>query len=345
MENRLHIEVCFESVPTVSNAHPMVTRGKSGITKPNQRYVLFNNRVAYPEPKTVTAALKDEYWNAAMTEEYDNCIETNTWTLVPYTSDMKVIGNGWIYKSMVDENGVLKKRRARMVARGNHQEEGIDYLETYSPVVRTPTVWLVLHLATIMKWEIKQMNVSNAFLHGDLKETVYMLQPAGFIDKARPTHVCKLNKSLYGLKQSPRAWFDKFSNFLLEFGFVCSTADPSLFIYMKGSDVIMLLLYVDDMAITGNKSTVMYKLLQELHKQFRMKDLGRLHYFLGIQVHFHDGGLFLTQQKYADDLLVLAGMDSCSPMPTPLPVQLNRENEPSPPFSNPTYFRSLAGKL
>lgn len=150
-----------------------------------------------------------------------------------------------------------------------------------------------------MKWEVKQMDVKNAFLHGDLKETLFMKQPAGFVDKTKPDHVCHLHKSLYGLKQSPRAWFNKFNDFLIEFGFVCSVKDPSLVIYNKNGNIIMFLLYVDDMAITGNSSAILTKLLDELNSKFRMKDLGRLHYFLGIQVTFHEGGFFLSQEQYA----------------------------------------------
>ena len=118
------------------------------------------------------------------------------------------------------------------------------------------------------------MDVQNAFLHGDLTETVYMRQPAGFVDESKPDHVCHLHKSLYGLKQSPRAWFDKFSTYLMEFGFTCSIPDPSLFVYAKGKDIILLLLYVDDMLITGNNSETLASLLTELNKQFKMKDLG-----------------------------------------------------------------------
>jgi len=197
---------------------------------------------------------------------------------------------------------------------------------------------MVLHIVTVMEWEVKQMDVKNAFLHGDLTETVYMLQPAGFVDKNNPTHVCHLHKALCGLKQAPRAWFDKFSNYLLEFGFCCSIKDPSLFIYIKGNDLILLLLYVDDMVLTGNN-------LEDLNTHFRMKDLGQMHYFLGIQAHFHENGLFLSQQKYAEDLLTIAAMDECSPMPTPLPLQLHKVPYQEKLFSNPTYFRSLAGKL
>ena len=205
------------------------------------------------------------------------------------------------------------------MAQGNNQEEGIDYLETYSPVVRIATVRVVLHLATIMKWEVKQMDVKNAFLHGDLLETVYMRQPAGFVDKKKPYHVCLLHKSLYGLKQSLRAWFNKFSDFLIEFGFVCSVKGPSLFIYSHDGNIIMLLLYVDDMAITGNNSTALTNLLEKLNSKFMMKDFGKLHYFLGIQASFHDREMFLTQEQYAIDLLTVAGMEDSAPVNTPLP--------------------------
>ncbi|KFK30733.1 hypothetical protein AALP_AA6G020200 [Arabis alpina] len=336
--------------PTVSNPtrvthHPMLTRAKAGIVKPNPRYALLTQKVSYPEPKTVSSALKHSGWTAAMQDEIGNCAEAETWSLVPYTPDMHVLGSKWVFRTKLTADGELDKLRARIVAKGFNQEEGIDYLETYSPVVRTATVRTVLHTATVMNWEIKQMDVKNAFLHGELSETVYMTQPAGFEDKAHPDHVCQLHKSIYGLKQSPRAWFDKFSTYLLEFGFVCSKKDPSLFVYSKGKDIIMLLLYVDDMLITGNSSRVLEELLVELNKHFRMKDLGKLHYFLGIQAHFHEAGLFLSQAKYAEDILAVAGMSNCVPMPTPLPTQPDRVSDQEKEFENATYFKSLAGKL
>ena len=120
-----------------------------------------------------------------------------------------------------------------------------------------------------MKWEVKQMDVKNAFLHGDLLEKAYMRQPVGFIDKTRPDHVCLLHKSLYGLKQSPRAWFNKFSDFLIEFGFICSIKDPSLFIYSHDGNIIMLLLYVDDMLIASKEKSTIQKLKDQLSMDFR----------------------------------------------------------------------------
>ncbi|XP_048626071.1 uncharacterized mitochondrial protein AtMg00810-like [Brassica napus] len=172
-----------------------------------------------------------------------------------------------------------------------------------------------------------------------------MKQPAGFVDQEHPHHVWKLNKAIYGLKQAPRAWFDKFSTFLIDFGFCCSKSDPSLFVYKTETDIIILLLYVDDMVITGNSSESLDHLLKQLNSEFRMTDMGKLHYFLGIQVQTHDKGLFLCQQKYAEDLLAVARMKDCEPIPTPLPHQLNRVEDKSELFSHPTYFRSLAGKL
>lgn len=209
----------------------------------------------------------------------------------------------WVHKVKLNADGTLLKLRSRLVAKGNQQEEVVNFLETYNPVVRTATVRLVLHLAVMHHWDIKQLDVKNAFLHGDLSETVYMRQPPGFEDKNHPDHVCLLRKAIYGLKQAPRAWFDKFSSYLLEFRFVCNEKDAPLFVYQKDKDVIFLLLYVDDMVLTGNNKDLIQKLLVSLKKQFQMKDMGPLSYFLGIQAHFTPPDLFLNQEKYACDLL------------------------------------------
>lgn len=172
-----------------------------------------------------------------------------------------------------------------------------------------------------------------------------MHQPPGFVNPEKPTHVCKLNKAIYGLKQAPRAWFNRFSDFLLAFGFTCSIRDPSFFIYQRNGDVMLLLLYVDDIALTGSNKSLIDKLLEALNKEFRMKDLGSFHYFLGLQAHFLSNGLFINQKKYAEDLLHISGMSDCTPVVTPLPLQLNRVPDNSPLFPQPSYFRSLAGKL
>lgn len=301
--------------PAIVNAHAMATRAQSGISKPNPRYVMLTIKGIPEAPKTVATDLKHSGWNRAMGEEIDTCNETNTWSLVPSPDDFNVLGCKWVCRTKLNDDGTLDKLTAIIIAKWYEQEEGIDFLDTYSPVVRTGTVRMVLYLATIEGWELKQLDVKNGFLHGDLKEIVYMEQPLGFEDQKHPDYVCKLHKAIYGLKQAPRAWFDKFSLYMLEFGFICSIGDPSLFIYQKGNSILILLLYVDDMVLTGNDQGLVQTFLSTLNEKFRMKDMGFLHYFLGIQVQRTSTGLFLNQEKYAKDLLQTAGMLDCAPMP------------------------------
>lgn len=148
-------------------------------------------------------------------------------------------------------DGFLERLKAWLFAKGFIQEEGIDYTETYCPVIKVATVRLGLALATMNHWMINQLDVKNAFLHGNLNETMYMQEPLGFISQSHPTFVCKLNKALYGLKQAPRVWFDRFSTFLFSQGFYSSLTDSSLFILYTPVGMIVLLLYVDAMLVTG----------------------------------------------------------------------------------------------
>lgn len=144
------------------------------------------------------------------------------------------IGCKWVYRIKRNPDGSVARHKARLVAKGYHQTEGIDYEETFSPVVKKPTVCIILSLAAQFDWELRQLEVKNAFLHGNLTEEVYMQQPQGFINPNSPNHVCKLLKSLYGLKQTPRAWFECFTSHLLTLGFQTSHADSSLFTRVSG---------------------------------------------------------------------------------------------------------------
>ena len=153
-----------------------------------------------------------------------------TWSLVPYSPDKHVVGCCWVYRLKYNHDGSIAHYKARLVAKGFHQEYGVDYTETFSPVVKQSTVRVVLALAIHFNWVLDQLDVTNAFLHGILNEDIYMVQPTGFVNACFPTHLCKLHKSLYGLKQALRAWYERFSNFLLGLGFHTTYADPSLFI-------------------------------------------------------------------------------------------------------------------
>lgn len=188
----------------VGNVHPMTTRLKSDIQKPNTRYVLLASKFVSDTPKTITTAMKHPGWSEAVLDGIRRLHLLKTWTLVPETLDMKVLDSRWLYKEKLNPDGTLDKHKVRLVAKGNEQKKGVDYLETFSPVVRTTTIRLVLKVATTKQWPIKQLDVSNAFQHGDLNEPVYMYQPSGFVDPEIPDHVCCLTKALYSLKHATK---------------------------------------------------------------------------------------------------------------------------------------------
>ena len=170
-----------------------------------------------------------------------------------------------------------------------------------------------------------------------------MEQPQGYVDPRHPLHVCKLNKALYGLKQAPRAWFQRFSSFLLKLGFFCSRVDTSLFVFTKKDDLIYLL-YVDDIILTGNNPALINRFISQLHSEFAVKDLGPLSYFLGLEVSYIPDGFFLSQVKYATDILARAQLLDSKPVTTPMIVSQRLSSEGTP-FANPTLYRSLVGAL
>ena len=162
-----------------------------------------------------------------MKDEYAALARNRTWSLVPRPSNRPIIGCRWIYKTKLSPTGHVDRFKARLVAKGFHQEGGIDYLDTFSPVIKVTTIRLLLSIAVSKNWQIRKLDISNAFLHGDLTELIYMEQPQGFRDSAFPHHVCQLRKSLYGLKQAPREWFRKLSGQIVSLGFTGSKTDTS----------------------------------------------------------------------------------------------------------------------
>lgn len=156
-----------------------------------------------------------------------------------------------------------------------------------------------------------QLDVSNAFLYGTIQEDIFMSQPQGFTDPTKPHHVCQLYKALYGLKQAPRAWYSPFSSFLISRGFILSFIDPSLFVHHSKTGLTILLIYVNDILLIGGDTNIITHLLHDFQQHFDMKNLGPLNYFLGIKASHSSNSLFLSQHKYAKDLLQWAGMDSC----------------------------------
>lgn len=258
---------------------------------------------------------------------------------------MNVVGCKWVYRTKLRVDGSLERLKARLVAKGFNQVEGVDFSETFSPVVKQASIWVILTIALTHNWDIRQLDVKNAFLNGHLNEQVFMEQPPGFAHPVYPDHVCQLKKALYGLRQAPRAWFDRFSVFLLSVGFFCSSAHSSLFICHGQQGTIFLLLYVDDIILTGNNPSSLTWVLRRLNQEFAMKDLGYIHYFLGIQAHQFPGGLFLNQAKYAHELLERALMQDYKPSPTPMVQKLQSCFSTDELFKDPHLYRSLVGGL
>ena len=304
------------------NTHQMQTRAKNKVFKPAKKFsFVVNNKTLLSnenEPTTVIQALKDELWRGSMSEEFDSQLRNHTWSLVPRKKSYNVVGCRWVYRIKRKADGTIDRRKSRLVGKGYHQRPGVDYQDTYSPVIKQPTVLLVLSLAVMNNWPLRQLDVNNAFLQGNLNEDVYMEQPQGFVDKDKPDYVCKLNKAIYGLKQAPRVWYLELRQFLLQSGFKNSVADASLFILIVGKITLYVLIYVDDIIVTGNDPTRVQQFIDILSKRFSLKDLGALSYFLGIETQRSGSGLLLTQRKYINDLLARVNMTTVNPVSSPM---------------------------
>ena len=235
--------------------------------------------------------------------------------------------------------------KARWVVRGFRQRAGVDFTDTFAPVVKPGTIRAVLQLAVSRAWPVHQLDVSNAFLHGHLAEQVFCEQPTGFVDATHPDHVCLLSRSLYGLKQAPRAWYQRIAAFLQTLGFTSTRSDASLFVYHHGVDTTYLLLYVDDIILTASTVALLQRLTARLRDEFALKDLGPLHYFLGIEVVRRPDGFFLHQQRYAHELLDRAGMLNCKPAPTPVDTKAKVSALEGSPASDAAFYRSIVGAL
>ncbi|PKA49505.1 Retrovirus-related Pol polyprotein from transposon TNT 1-94 [Apostasia shenzhenica] len=221
-----------------------------------------------PEPSCFTQASKDPAWRATMTTEFDALLRNGTWDLIPRTLSMNVVRCKWVYKLKHQADGSIKRYKTRLVAKGCHQQPGLDYTDTFSPVIKITTVRLLLCIAICSNWNVRQLDVSNAFLHGSLKETVYMEQLSGFTHPLYPSHVCHLYKSLYGLKQALRAWFNRLGGWLQTQGFSGSKTNTSLFYQCTSTSKIYILIYVDDILVTENNLNEITTVIQSLNREF-----------------------------------------------------------------------------
>ena len=254
------------------------------------------------EPSIFEEAVEKQVWKDAMQEEYQSIMKNDVWDVVPRPERKSVVTSKWIYKIKHAADGSIEKYKARFVARGFSQKEGIDYEETFAPVARYTSIRAIMALAAKLGWKLHQMDVKITFLNGVVEEEVYVEQPLGFETHDRETHVCKLKKALYGLKQAPKTWYGRIDSFLMSLGFTKSKADPNLYSKVEDGMQVILLLYVDDLFLTGDEELIADS-KRKLVAKFEMKDLDPMHYFLGLEVWQNSDEIILSQGKYAMEIL------------------------------------------
>lgn len=280
-----------------------------------------------------------------MSEEFNAVKRNHTYDLVPPDPNQNVIDTKWIHTIKYSPNGEIRRHKSRIVARRYNQKYGLDFAETFSPVIKSTMVRLVLQHAVRNDWTIRQLDVNNAFLQGTLQDEVYVSQPPVFVDKDRPHHVCRLRKALYGLKQASRAWYEELKHTLIASGFRNSLVDTSLFTLRQGQHIVYILVYVDDIVVTGSSLQLVDKIIQNLATRFALKDLGQLSYFLGIEAQRTPAGLHLMQNKYILDLLAKTNMQDAKHVSTPMATHQKLILSIGTPLANPTDYRQVVGSL
>jgi hypothetical protein len=288
------------------------------------------------------------YWKEAVHVEESNHINNGTWVLTGLPAGRTAIGNRWVFSLKFLPDGSIDKYKARLVAKGYSQKEGVDYKETFSPVVRSGTIRFVLAIAAMNDWPIHQADVIAAYLNGNLTEEIYMVQPPGLDDGSG--RVCKLIKGLYGLKQSGRVWYQSADDQLKKMGFRCVESDQGL--YVKGGlDVpleAVVCLYVDDMIITAKSLELVQQIKADFHKQFKIVDSGEISFILGLQVNRDGQYLKLSQEAYIKKMSHRYGLGNSAAVSTPLPANFNMveadKAAPLPP-SLKSVYQSMIGAV
>ena len=312
------------------------------------------------DPTSLSDALESpqsEEWKKAINEEYQSLVENNTWTLVPASSvpkDRKPLTNKVVFKTKYNADGTIAKRKARLVVKGYSQKKGIDYDEVFAPVAHHETIRTLLAVSAARKWFIHQMDVKTAFLNPILKEEIYMAVPEGMNNKGENGEllVCKLNKSLYGLKQASKCWNDLLHQWMVDFGFNRCYSDPCLYI-LKGrkgqEESIYVAVWVDDLIIACKNQEKLHDFKKSIARKFKMTDLGSIQHCLGMRIcyNLNNQVISIDQEKYIEDLLEKFSMHNCKPVATPL-IPNSTVNKEEPDISldqHVTKFQELIGSL
>lgn len=297
------------------------------------------------EEMTVAEALVHPGWSAAITSEFDSLMENDTWDYCDLPNDRRALDSRWVLRVKHDLNPTHTRLKARLVAKGYEQQSGIDYGETFAPVVKWSTLRTIVAIAAACGWPISHLDVITAFLNGKLRETIYMRQPPGYELKGFEHLVCRLKRSIYGLKQSPRTWYEEIDKYLRTQGWNRSLADPNLYFIHNGEYITILLLYVDDLLVTGSDSAHIAAVKQQLQGKYKMKDLGEAQRYLGVDFHTSDQGILLHQKGYAEKVVADAGMADCKPASVPLPLGTSLADDSGTPSFDQNVYCHTVGQL
>jgi len=282
-------------------------------------------------------------WCEAVDVEIGAMESTNKWEITTLPKDKKAVGCKWVFTLKILADGSLERYKARLVAKGYTQKEGLDYTNTFSPVAKMTTIKLLLKIYASKKWFLKQLDVSNSFLNGELEEEIYMKLPEGSAERKGiilPSNaVCRLKRSIYGLKQASRQWFKKFSASLLSLGFFKIHGDHTLFLIDCGGEyvVVLVLVYVDDIVIASTN--------EDLHNLFKLRDLGDLKYFLCLEISRTEVGISLCHRKNAWELLASIGMINCKPVSVPMITNVKLMKADGELLEDREQYRRIVGKL
>lgn len=296
------------------------------------------------DPINFHDAAREEKWKNAMKLEIQSIEKNQTWELVKLPPHAKKIGVKWVYKKKLNEEGKIEKYKARLVMKGYAQTAGVDYTEVFALVARWDTIRSLLVLAAQRGWSVFQLDVKSAFLYGELKEEVYVDQPEGFVKAGEEDKVYRLKKALYGLKQAPRAWFSRIESYFKKEGFQKSGYDHTLFFKKTDDKCLVVSLYVDDLIFTGDDEGLCAEFKSSMQKEFEMTNMGKMKFFLGIEVHQGSDGIHIGQKKYGNEVLERFNMCDCNSVKNPIVpgTVISREGNSG---VDATLYKQLVGRL
>ncbi|GAA0160085.1 transmembrane signal receptor [Lithospermum erythrorhizon] len=356
-ESNLTNELTIEPAARIQKTHPIsniIGETEGGITTRQKQRIDYRKMagllaktcfLSNIEPKDVKTALQDENWINAMQEELVQFERNEVWELVPRPKNHNVIGTKWIFKNKSDELGNVVRNKARLVAQGYTQVEGIDFEETFAPVARMEAIRLLLALACLLKFKLYQMDVKTAFLNDIFPEEVYVEQPKGFEDFTKGDQVYKLKKALYGLKQAPRAWYERLTIYLLKNGYIRGGVDSTLFIKRESKQLMVAQIYVDDIIFGGVSNQLVKQFIQQMEAEFEMSMVGELKFFLGIYISQMKDSIFISQSKYAKNIVQRFGLENAKTKRTSMSTHVKITKDENGKEVDISNYRSMIGSL